>query len=133
MNRRLALAVGQLGPIARSESRASVVRRLIVLLRQAKDRGCRLVVFPEMALTTFFPRWHIEDEAELDSFFERDMPGPETRPLFEEAARLRDEIRRLESADLGVPIGPKRLAARIQAANANRDRKRAGRKIRRGP
>jgi len=52
---------------------------------------------------------------------------------FEEAARLRDEIRRLESADLGVPIGPKRLAARIQAANANRDRKRAGRKIRRGP
>ena len=88
MNRRLALAVGQLGPIARSESRASVVRRLIDLLRQAKDRGCRLVVFPEMALTTFFPRWHIEDEAELDSFFERDMPGPETRPLFEEAARL---------------------------------------------
>jgi N-carbamoyl-D-amino-acid hydrolase len=88
MSRRLALAVAQLGPIARSESRTSVVRRLIALLRQAKDRGCRLVVFPEMALTTFFPRWHIEDEAELDSFFEREMPGPETRPLFEEAARL---------------------------------------------
>ena len=88
MNRRLALAVGQLGPIARSESRTSVVRRLVELLRQAKARGCRLVVFPEMALTTFFPRWHIEDEAELDSFFEREMPGPETKPLFEEAARL---------------------------------------------
>ncbi|HEY5609112.1 MAG TPA: UvrB/UvrC motif-containing protein, partial [Alphaproteobacteria bacterium] len=52
---------------------------------------------------------------------------------FEEAARLRDEIRRLESADLGVPVGPKRLAARIQAAQAQRDRKRAGRKVRRGP
>jgi excinuclease ABC subunit B len=52
---------------------------------------------------------------------------------FEEAARLRDEIRRLESAELGVPTGPKRLAARIQAANAQRDRKRTGRKVRRGP
>ncbi len=36
---------------------------------------------------------------------------------FEEAARLRDEIRRLENMELGVaPMGPKRLAARIDAA-----------------
>ncbi len=36
---------------------------------------------------------------------------------FEEAARLRDEIRRLETMELGVqPMGPKRLAARIDAA-----------------
>ncbi len=61
---------------------------MIALLRQAKECGCRLVTFPEMAITTFFPRWLIEDEAELDSFFEREMPGPATRPLFEEAARL---------------------------------------------
>ena len=37
---------------------------------------------------------------------------------FEEAARLRDEIRRLESVDLGVPMGPKRFAARVRAAEA---------------
>ena len=39
---------------------------------------------------------------------------------FEEAAQLRDEIKRLETVDLGIapktPIGPKRLAARLNAA-----------------
>jgi len=30
----------------------------------------------------------LEDQAEVDTFFEREMPGPQTRPLFEEAARL---------------------------------------------
>jgi predicted amidohydrolase len=88
MPRQLTIGVGQLGPIARDESRPSVVRRLIALLEQAKRRGCALVVFPEMALTTFFPRWHIEDEAEIESFFEHEMPNDATRPLFEAAAGL---------------------------------------------
>jgi predicted amidohydrolase len=57
-------------------------------LHQAKAHGCGLVVFPELALTTFFPRWWMEDQAEIDAFFEREMPGPETLPLFEEARRL---------------------------------------------
>jgi predicted amidohydrolase len=30
----------------------------------------------------------MEDQAEIDAFFEREMPGPETRPLFDEARRL---------------------------------------------
>jgi predicted amidohydrolase len=30
----------------------------------------------------------MEDQAEIDAFFEREMPGPETRPLWDEAARL---------------------------------------------
>jgi predicted amidohydrolase len=88
MARPLIVAAAQLGPIARQEPRSSAVSRMIALMRQAKGRGAQLVVFPELALTTFFPRWYIEDEAELDSFFEREMPGPETRPLFEEAGRL---------------------------------------------
>ena len=45
-------------------------------------------MFPELALTTFFPRWWMADQAEIDAFFEREMPDPETRPLFDEAARL---------------------------------------------
>ncbi|HMH77999.1 MAG TPA: N-carbamoyl-D-amino-acid hydrolase [Candidatus Udaeobacter sp.] len=65
-----------------------VVKRLLDLLGQAQGRGCDLVVFPELALTTFFPRWWMADPAEIDAFFEREMPGPETRPLFDEAARL---------------------------------------------
>ena len=88
MARFLNLAAGQLGPIARDEPRSSVVKRLIALLDEAKSRGIELVVFPEMALTTFFPRWYIEDWNEVDRFFEREMPSRETRPLFEAAARL---------------------------------------------
>ncbi len=88
MSRVLTVAAAQLGPIERGVTCAEPVARMIRLLEQAKAAGCSLVVFPEMALTTFFPRWLIEDEAELKSYFEREMPGPETRPLFEAAAEL---------------------------------------------
>jgi N-carbamoyl-D-amino-acid hydrolase len=77
------VAIGQLGPIARSETRTQVVQRLGGLMREARRMGCDLIVYPELALTTFFPRWYIEDPHELDTFFEREMPGPETRALFE--------------------------------------------------
>ena len=48
---------------------------------------------------------------------------------FEEAAKLRDEIRRLEATDLGIPSGEKRLAARVRAAKGVKTR---GRKKARG-
>lgn len=88
MSRILTVAGAQLGPIQRSDTRASVVRRMIDLMRQAKSNGCRLVVFPELALTTFFPRWFMTDAAELDVFYEREMPSAETLPLFETARSL---------------------------------------------
>lgn len=88
MPRLITVAAAQLGPIARSETRALVVKRLLALLAEAHGRGADLIVFPELALTTFFPRWWMEDHAEIDAFFEREMPGPETRPLFDEARRL---------------------------------------------
>jgi len=88
MSRVITVAAGQLGPIARHEPREAVVERLISLLRQAAGAGCRLVVFPELALTTFFPRWYMEDQDEIDAWFETEMPGPATRPLFEEARDL---------------------------------------------
>ena len=88
MTRVITVGAAQLGPIGRRESRRLVVERLLDLLGQARGRGCDLVVFPELALTTFFPRWWMEDRAEIDAFFEREMPGPETRPLFDGAARL---------------------------------------------
>jgi len=85
----LTVGAAQSGPVSLAESRADVVERLLVQMRQAHQRGCDLVVFTECALTAFFPHWWIEDEPELDSWFEREMPGPETQPLFDEAARLR--------------------------------------------
>jgi N-carbamoyl-D-amino-acid hydrolase len=57
MTRIIQAAAAQMGPIAKSETRKDTVRRLTALMRQAKERGAELVVFTEMALTTFFPRW----------------------------------------------------------------------------
>ena len=88
MARFVNVAAGQLGPIAKNETRAQVVTRLAALMRQAHARGCELIVYPELALTTFFPRWYMEDQAEIDSYFEREMPGPETQPLFDLAGEL---------------------------------------------
>jgi hypothetical protein len=75
-----------MGPIARADSRADVVERLLALLHEAADGGAELVVFPELALTTFFPRWDLPDD-ELLTFFEREMPSAETQPLFDAALR----------------------------------------------
>ncbi len=87
MPRTITVGAAQLGPIARKDSRKQVVGRLLELMREAHSFRCDLIAYPELALTTFFPRWPIEDERELDSFYETEMPGPETKPLFEEAAR----------------------------------------------
>jgi predicted amidohydrolase len=75
-----------MGPVQRDEPRAAVVLRMLALMDQAKQAGVDLIVFPELALTTFFPRWYMEDPAEIDTWFEREMPGDATRPLFERAA-----------------------------------------------
>ena len=87
MTRPLVVAAAQMGPVARGDTRESVVERLLVMLRDAAARDAQLVVFPELALTTFFPRWDLPAD-ELDTFFERDMPGGATQPLFDEARRL---------------------------------------------
>ena len=87
-SRRLTIAAAQMGPVARAEPRSHVVGRLLEMMREAHGRGAGLVVFPELALTSFFPRWFMEDPAELDAFYEAEMPGPETQPLFDTAAEL---------------------------------------------
>jgi N-carbamoyl-D-amino-acid hydrolase len=88
MARHLTVGAAQLGPIARDDTREQVVDRLLALLREAAARGVELVVYPELALTTFFPRWFEEDRAAADRWFETEMPGPATKPLFDEAAEL---------------------------------------------
>ena len=88
MTRIVKTAAAQMGPISKSETRRDTVKRLIEMMREAKARDAELVVFTELALTTFFPRWLIEDEAELDSYYEKAMPSAETAPLFDEAKKL---------------------------------------------
>jgi predicted amidohydrolase len=84
--RMVTIAGAQLGPIQKDEPRAEVVSRMVALMDAAKRAGADLIVFPELALTTFFPRWYMEEPAEIDGWFERDMPNAVTSPLFERAA-----------------------------------------------
>jgi len=88
MSRKLKAAVAQMGPVNLADDRRSVVRRLLEMLREAHGAGARFVVFPELALTTFFPRYWMTDQGEIDRYFEREMPGPETRILFDTAKEL---------------------------------------------
>ena len=88
-------------------------------MEQAAQARAALVVFPELALTSFFPRWAIDDESVLEGFFESSMPSRETQPLFAAAHRLRlglcfgyaelarqaDSVRRFNSSVLVGPDG----------------------------
>jgi len=85
MMRKVRVAAAQLGPIQKEEPRQAVVARMLNLMEQAGAEGCDLIVYPELALTTFFPRWYHEDRSEADIWFERAMPNAATRPLFEQA------------------------------------------------
>jgi predicted amidohydrolase len=89
MARHLKIAATQLGPINLADTRDTVVARLIALMREAHGQGARFIVFPELALTTFFPRWWFDEQAEVDRrFFETSMPSPATQTLFDEGKRL---------------------------------------------
>ena len=88
MPRFVTVAAAQMGPVQREHTRAQVVQRLIKMLHEAHAMGAGLVVFPELALTTFFPRWFVDDIAEADHWYERSMPNADTQPLFDEAKRL---------------------------------------------
>ena len=108
MSRSITIAAAQLGPVQLDESRESAVARLVELLRESAGRGAELVVFPELAFTTFFPRWWYEDADDVDDrFFEREVPSAATRLLFDEASRL----------GVGFTIGYAELA---QTSTANR-------------
>lgn len=88
MSRTIRVGGAQLGPLQKSDTREVAVSRMIALLEEAKDRGCQLVAYPELALTTFFPRWDMNDQDEIDSYFEAEMPNGATRPLFDRAREL---------------------------------------------
>ena len=87
MTRLLTVAAAQLGPIQKAEGRDVAVARMVRLMERAYSRGVQLVVFPELALTTFFPRHYHENSQEADHWFEEAMPSRETAPLFEAARR----------------------------------------------
>lgn len=105
MNRSVIVAAAQMGPIQIGTSRGETVARIMDLLAQAKSRSAEMVVLPELALTTFFPRFEMS-EAEIDAHCETEMPGPETQPIFDFAKENRITIY-LGYAEL-IPGPPKK-------------------------
>jgi predicted amidohydrolase len=107
MSRKLIVASAQMGGIQRGDKREATVARLVALLEGAAAKGAQLVVFPEATLTPFFPHWLVEDDAELESYFEREMPNPSVAPLFDRAQQL----------GVGFYLGYAELAASGQRFN----------------
>lgn len=82
MTRRIHVAAGQLGPNQETDSRAEIVARMLALLGQAINAGVEVLVYPELALTTYFPK-RIRDDYE--QFFDTEMPNATVEPLFRRA------------------------------------------------
>ncbi len=74
MARSLRVAAAQLGPTGRRDARSVVVDRLCQLMEGAARDRVDLVVFPELALTSFFPRWLLPQGPDLDAFYEQAAP-----------------------------------------------------------
>lgn len=89
MSRVVRVGAAQMGPLQKSDTREVAVDRMLSLLNQANEQGCNLIVFPELALTTFFPRWNINDREEIDAYFETEMPNVATQRLFDRAKECR--------------------------------------------
>jgi predicted amidohydrolase len=106
-SRKIGLAVAQMGPVHLADDRQAVVRRLVDMLHEARARSAKFVVFPELALTTFFPRYWMSEEAAIERFFERTMPNPHVQPLFD-AAR---------EAGIGFYLGYAELTAQGECFN----------------
>jgi predicted amidohydrolase len=87
MPRIIRIAAAQMGPNQKADGRAAILARMLLMLEQAAGQGATLVVFPELAFTTFFPRWLLEGAA-LDQYFESAMPNPAVQPLFDRARGL---------------------------------------------
>ena len=107
--REIVIGGAQMGPIQKFDSRETVVARMLALLEQAKGKGCDLVAFPELCLTTFFPRWYMEDQAEVDQWFETEMPNAATAPLFDAA----------KSAGIAISFGYAELTPEGQHFNTS--------------
>jgi predicted amidohydrolase len=92
MARTITVAAAQMGPNNESAGREEIVERMLALLDQAKQQGVELIAYPEMALTTYFPKKIRKD---FDQFFETEMPPKALEPL----------LRRAKEARIAVHVG----------------------------
>lgn len=83
MSRYMKVAAAQMGPNNEGTSRDEIVERMLALLGQAAFEGVELLVYPEMALTTYFPK---KIRSDFDHFFETEVPPKALEPLLRRAA-----------------------------------------------
>ncbi|KAI5480467.1 hypothetical protein MNV49_000620 [Pseudohyphozyma bogoriensis] len=96
MPRKIKVAAAQVGRVDTDADRKDTLARLIALLEQAGQQGVNLVVFPEIALTTFFPRMvgldddMVNNPEKLDMWYEKGpiVENPNVKPLFDKATEL---------------------------------------------
>jgi len=86
MPRHVKVAAAQLGPNNEGTPREEIVERMLALLEHAIRDGIELIAYPEMALTTYFPK---KVRADFDQFFETEVPPKALEPLLRRAAQAR--------------------------------------------
>jgi len=86
MPRHVKVAAAQMGPNNEGTSREEIVERMLALLEQAVREQVELVAYPEMALTTYFPK---KIRPDFDQFFETEVPPKALEPLLRRAAQAR--------------------------------------------
>jgi len=86
MARHVKVAAAQMGPNNEGTSREEIVERMLGLLDQAVVEGVEILAYPEMALTTYFPK-RVRDD--FDQFFETEMPPKALAPLLQRAREAR--------------------------------------------
>jgi predicted amidohydrolase len=86
MPRHVKVAAAQMGPNNEGTPREAIVERMLALLEQAAREAVELIVYPEMALTTYFPK---KIRTDFDQFFETEVPPKALEPLLRRAAEAR--------------------------------------------
>ena len=86
MPRNVKVAAAQMGPNNEGASREEIVERMQALLERAVADGVELIAYPEMALTTYFPK---RIRSYFDQFFETEVPPKALEPLLRRAAEAR--------------------------------------------
>ncbi|KAK7960459.1 hypothetical protein PG996_011106 [Apiospora saccharicola] len=95
-SRVLTVAAAQMGGNQPHDSRTQVLDRMLKLMDQAGGAGVRLLAYPELALTTFFPAHHMTDPGQIAQYFEPCSPAdpyavlatPHAKPLVDKAHQL---------------------------------------------
>jgi N-carbamoyl-D-amino-acid hydrolase len=86
MPRHVKVAAAQMGPNNDGTPREVIVERMLALLEQSIREGVELIAYPEMALTTYFPK---RVRPDFDHFFETEVPPKSLEPLLRRAAQAR--------------------------------------------